>query len=343
MGWEDIEEMPTIGLRDELLTLLDKELEYGLPPPGGGASSSPSSSHAQQLSPSSSPPSSYGGGEVGGDGNNTVLSAYEEMRRNVCQWNYECVDYFLFDREVVYYSMHYYDRYHNNNNNNMNHGHYGGASSSSTSTSTGTPQQQQQPSTMVSHLLALSSLYLACKIHGTAATDNNDALPTTTRVSSSDDEEDVLSSSSFFTSSSSRRRIGLQQFCIMSRGAYCPQMLEEMEVSLLTNLRWRLHPPSPTDFLIRFVKILSLLLKDDNNIIVYAATTTGSHHQQQQHSTTSTAYNPTHNDNNVGKGWSVFEVARYQLELAVYSSELCHNVLPSKIAFAAILNALDSR
>ena len=330
MGWEDIEEMPTIGLRDELLTLLDKELEYGLPPPppGGGVVSSPSP-HA-------------GGGEVGGDdGNNTVvLSAYEEMRRNVCQWNYECVDYFLFDREVVYYSMHYYDRYHNNNNN-MNHGHYGGASSSS---STGTPQQQQQPSTMVNHLLALSSLYLACKIHGTAATDNNDALPTTTRGGSSDDdEEDVLSSSSFFTSSSSRRRIGLQQFCIMSRGAYCPQMLEEMEVSLLTNLRWKLHPPSPTDFLIRFVKILSLLLKDDNNIIVYAATTTGSHLQQQHSTITSTAYNPTHNDNNVGKGWSVFEVARYQLELAVYSSELCHNVLPSKIAFAAILNALDSR
>ena len=330
MGWEDIEEMPTIGLRDELLTLLDKELEYGLPPPpppppppGGGVSLP--SSHA-------------GGGEVGGDDDNNtvVLSAYEEMRRNVCQWNYECVDYFLFDREVVYYSMHYYDRYHNNDNN-MNHGHYGGASSSS-STSAGSTPQQQQPSTMVSHLLALSSLYLACKIHGTAATDNNDTLPTR---GSSDDEEDVLSSSSFFTSSSSRRRIGLQQFCIMSRGAYCPQMLEEMEVSLLTNLRWRLHPPSPTDFLIRFVKILSLLLKDDNNIIVYAATT-GSH--QQQHPTiTSTAYPPTHNDNNVGKGWSVFEVARYQLELAVYSSELCHNVLPSKIAFAAILNALDSR
>ena len=327
MGWEDIEEMPTIGLRDELLTLLDKELEYGLPPPpppppvGGGVSSSPSPN----------------AGEVGGgDGNTTVvLSAYEEMRRNVCQWNYECVDYFLFDREVVYYSMHYYDRYHN-----MNHGHYGGASSSSTST--GTPQQQQQPSTMVNHLLALSSLYLACKIHGTAATDNNDTLPTTTRGSSDDDEEDVLSSSSFFTSSSSRRRIGLQQFCIMSRGAYCPQMLEEMEVSLLTNLRWKLHPPSPTDFLIRFVKILSLLLKDDNNIIVYAATTTGSHQQQHSTITSTTAY-PTHNDNNVGKGWSVFEVARYQLELAVYSSELCHNVLPSKIAFAAILNALDSR
>lgn len=309
MGWEDIEEMPTIGLRDELLTLLDTELEYGLPPP----------SHAQQPSPSSSPQSSCGGGKVGGEGNNTVLSANEEMRRNVCQWNYECVDYFLFDREVVYYSMHYYDRYHTNI---MNHHRYGGASSS---TSASTPQQ---PSTMVNHLLALASLYLACKIHGTAATDNNDtSLPTTSGSS----DEDVLSS---FTSSSSRRRIGLQQFCIMSRGAYCPQMLEEMEVSLLTNLRWKLHPPSPTDFLIRFVKILSLLLKDDNNIIVYAA----AGHQQQP---TTTAY-PTHIDN-VGKGWSVFEVARYQLELAVYSSELCHNVLPSKIAFAAILNALDSR
>ena len=309
MGWEDIEEMPTIGLRDELLTLLDKELEYGLPPPGGGVSSSPPRTPPRAQQPSlSSPPPSSSTSEVGGDGNNTVLSAYEEMRRNVCQWNYECVDYFLFDREVVYYSMHYYDRYHNKNNMNP-------------STSASTPRQQ--PSTTVNHLLAISSLYLACKIHGTAAAmdNNNDTLPTT----SGSGDEDVLSS---FTSSSTRRRIGLQQFCIMSRGAYCPQMLEEMEVSVLTNLQWKLHPPSPTDFLIRYVKILSLLLKDDN-IIVYAAT----NHQQQP---------PTHSDN-VGKGWSVFEVARYQLELAVYSSELCHNVLPSKIAFAAILNALDSR
>jgi len=88
-------------------------------------------------------------------------------------------------------------------------------------------------------------------------------------------------------------------------------MIEEMELSLLTTLNWRLNPPSPTDFLTRFVKILSLLLKDD---IICG----------QQ----------------VGKVWSVFEVARYQIELSVYSP---HKFSASTIALAAILNSMDSK
>jgi hypothetical protein len=43
------------------------------------------------------------------------------------------------------------------------------------------------------------------------------------------------------------------------------------------------------------------------------------------------------------KGWSVFEVARYQLELAVYDHGLCQKIPPSTLAFAAILNTMDSK
>jgi len=101
-----------------------------------------------------------------------------------------------------------------------------------------------------------------------------------------------------------------------------------MEMSLLTTLKWRLHPPTPTDFLIRFVKILSLTFIDYNH---------PPHNRQQQQSTNS-------NDNtNAGKGSSTFELARYQIELGAYSPELCKTFLPSTVALAAILNAMDSK
>lgn len=249
MGWEDIEGMPTGNLREELLSLLNKEIEYAIPNVNGNVELSVDTADADSL---------------------------EAIRRNVCQWNYECVDYFLLDREVVYMSMHYFDRY----------------LARQMATEHAAP-----PSLTLSHLLALSSLYVACKLHG---------VPTDTSSKSVD-------------SRAPGQKLRLQDFCNMSRGTYCPQMLEEMELSLLTNLQWKLHPPTPTDFLIRFVKILSRSLNDD----IYG-----------QYVNTDT--------DSVGKGWSVFEVARYQIELAVYSSELSQ-LLPSKIALAAILNAMDSK
>lgn len=257
MGWEDIEEMSTTNLREELLTLLNKELAYALQPGGNNLTcDEPSSSHDDESS--------------------------DMIRRNVCQWNYECVDYFLFDREVVYFSMHYFDRY--------------------LATTQKMRERTDAPSMKLSHLLALSSLYVACKLHGV----RTDSSPS---HSSSDDAS---------ASGSERVRLRPQDFCNMSRGTYCPQMLEDMEMSLLTSLQWKLHPPTPTDFLFRFVKILSLSLNDDPQSI-------------------------NTDVDSVGKGWSVFEVARYQIELAVYSPELCQKVLPSKVALAAIMNAMDSK
>jgi hypothetical protein len=45
---------------------------------------------------------------------------------------------------------------------------------------------------------------------------------------------------------------------------------------------------------------------------------------------------------NIESGWSVFEVARYQTELAVYNRDLCQKFPPSTIALAATLNAMNS-
>ena len=43
------------------------------------------------------------------------------------------------------------------------------------------------------------------------------------------------------------------------------------------------------------------------------------------------------------QGWSVFEVSKYQIELVVYGPDLCKKFPPSKVALAAILNAMDSK
>ncbi len=94
-----------------------------------------------------------------------------------------------------------------------------------------------------------------------------------------------------------------------------------MEMSLLAHLQWRLHLPMPSDFLIRYAKILFLVLSYDDRYGQYIAG----------------------DIDNVDKGWSVFEVARYQIELAVYDHELCQKFPLSKLALAAILNAIDSK
>ena len=292
MGWEAIEEMSVAALPDELSALFVKERQY--------QHQYHQCHQSNQL--------------LNGNGNGDDMASHDSssLRRSVCQWNYECVDYFLFDRHVVHLSMNYFDRY---------------------LASYRRHHPDKAMSTMLTHLVALSSLYLACKLHGerdiqvTAANNNNTA--------------------------NNNNKLTLQDFCLMSRNTYCPQMLEEMELSLLTSLAWMVNPPTPMDFIMRFVKILATLLSEDYPDHV--------HHQHD------------YTDNNyitqgVDKAWSVFEVARYQTELAVYcpqlsstssssssSSLLSHDddddeeedyelhFTPSKIALAAILNAMDSK
>ena len=249
MGWENIEEISAVNLNDELLALLAKEEEYAPPD------------------------------QVDNRLDNYV--SFNEVRRSVCQWNYECVDYFMYDREVVSLSMNYFDRY------------LAGQISMQRASS----GKSLMPSTMLSHLVALTSLCLACKLHG---------------------EMECHPSNGQYR----RTKLRLQDFCVMSRGTYCAPMLEEMEMSILTSLKWKVHPPTPMDFLMRFVKILSDLLNSS-----YARTND----------------DEVDDDGDIDNGWSVFEVARYQTELAVYSSHLSQNFLPSKIALAAMLNAMESR
>lgn len=220
MGWEDIEEIPTSNLREQLLSLLDKEAEYSLPLPQPRAL-------VRDRDESTTPPRDGAVGDCisdchANDGEEEGEDPAEEIRRNVCQWNYECADYFLIDREVVYLSMHYFDRY-------LAHEEADEANGQGSSQRNGRQQQRRQPNLALSHLLALSSLYVACKLHGVST------------------QPPPSSDSSSSSPVPRPARLRLRDFYTMSRGTYCVEMIEEMELSLLTNLGWKLHPPTPTD------------------------------------------------------------------------------------------------
>jgi len=170
---------------------------------------------------------------------------------------------------------------------------------------------------VVTHLVALSSLYLACKLHGHM-------------------EQDAVAADAAGNGAWRPRKsiLTLKEFCLMSRNTYCPQMLEEMELSILSSLRWMLHPPTTMDFLVRLVKMLMELLERESGRAGTSA------------SGTSASGTSASCEWHVDKSWSVFEVARYQTELAVYSPELSSprsGSSPSRVALAAVLNAMDSR
>ena len=147
-------------------------------------------------------------------------------------------------------------------------------------------RQSDRPSVVSTHLVALSSLYVACKLRKPRDS----------------------------------RSIHLEDLCNMVCGLYGCQILEDMELLLLTTLQWRLYPPSPKEFMVRYIEILSHSLNDD-----------------QRDELNKNGMDNDYND------WSVFQVAMYQIELAVYSHKLSRECLPSKLALASILNAMDSK
>ena len=269
--------MPATNLREELLALLAKEAEYASPRP-----------------PPANPQGGFDGRGLLASGQDSRMAS---IRQQVCQWNYDSVDYFLVNREVVHLSMNYFDRYLAARRGERGDG--------------GDGEGEVSPTTETVHLLALASLYVACKRQGTAA------------ASSHDKEEDE--EGPYCERASAKFRV--KDFCKLSGGAYAPRMIEGMELMLLASLRWRLHPPTPMDFVYQFAKLLWLSLQDNN---------------QEDCPEQGGSHAGGHNVIGEG-GWSVFELARYQIELAVYSPELCQACPPSAVALASVLNATDSR
>jgi hypothetical protein len=127
-------------------------------------------------------------------------------RRKMCEWCYEIVDHFGFDREVVSIAMHYLDR--------------AVALKTESSCADGTTKREFQ-------LIAVTSLYIAIKLHGETGSVNGP-----------------------------RRKLRIDVFVELSRGFFQVEVIEEMERTIIHSLDWRLNPPTSLRFINNFLRLL---------------------------------------------------------------------------------------
>mmetsp|Transcript_3181 Transcript_3181/g.4230 ORF Transcript_3181/g.4230 Transcript_3181/m.4230 type:complete len:302 (-) Transcript_3181:189-1094(-) len=111
---------------------------------------------------------------------------YGSIRRKICEWMYQVVDYYQYDRKLTLIGMNYFDRFLDNKINDLNYNVF--------------DKEEMQ-------LIGLTSLYVACKVHGCSSV--------------------------------------LDSFVKLSSGKFLRSDVERMEVKLLFTLRWLLNPPLP--------------------------------------------------------------------------------------------------
>ena len=91
----------------------------------------------------------------------------------------------------------------------------------------------------------------------------------------------------------------------LSRGAYLPQDIEQMEFSILQALQWRVNPPTALSFAREFLKLIPAeAMSEATRIIAY-------------------------------------DVTKFQTELAVSESDFV-SLKPSVVAYCSFMNALES-
>lgn len=129
----------------------------------------------------------------------------EAWRRKLCEWCFEVVDHFNMEREVVSIAMNYLDRI---------------VAKSVGSADYAIAKREFQ-------LVAVSSLYVAIKLHG-----ENDEV---------DDD---------------KRKLDIDVFVELSRGFFNVETLEAMELSILFNLDWHLNPPTPLKFVSSMIRLI---------------------------------------------------------------------------------------
>lgn len=108
-----------------------------------------------------------------------------------------------------------------------------------------------------------------------------------------------------------RRKLKIGTFVELSRNLFSVRDLERMEMLVLSTLRWKVNPPTS----VKFVSYLLLLLPRHG------------------------AYNHKIHESVVN---SLFEMSRYLTELSCCVSTMSFNFKPSIVAYAAILNAMES-
>lgn len=129
----------------------------------------------------------------------------ESWRRKICEWSFEVVDHFGFDREVVSIALNYLDR---------------AIAHTTKTTKACVPRKEFQ-------LVAVTSLYLAIKLHG--ETDAIEGAP---------------------------KKLRINAFVELSRGMFSIETLETMERSILSNLEWYVNPPTTVCFVASLLRLL---------------------------------------------------------------------------------------
>lgn len=141
-----------------------------------------------------------------GSSEETDRLPYGEWRRKICQWAFKVVDHFRLDREVVACALNIFDRYLAVKPMSLSFGD-----------SCPCPSCQRTIDSRCFQLTAMTSLYLAMKVHS----DNGD------------------------DSMATYRRLRLTSFVELSRGQFCAEDITGMEHEILKDLKWKVHPPTP--------------------------------------------------------------------------------------------------
>lgn len=126
-------------------------------------------------------------------------------RRRVCEWIFETVDHYSFDREVASIALHYLDR-----------------SVALELASSDSPMNQRQ-----FQLFAVTSLYLAIKLHG---------------------ESDP--------SAGRRLKLRISTFVELSRGFFSVATIEAMERYILSLLNWHVNVPTAAQYVAIILRLL---------------------------------------------------------------------------------------
>jgi hypothetical protein len=129
----------------------------------------------------------------------------EDWRRRICEWSFEVVDHFGLDREVVSIALSYLDRV-----------------VALKTQSSGEAMHRRE-----FQLIAVTSLYLAVKLHG---------------------ESDTFHGP--------RRKLKILAFVELSRGLFTVDTLEAKELEILNLLEWRVNPPTTVRFLATLLRLM---------------------------------------------------------------------------------------
>jgi len=131
----------------------------------------------------------------------------ENWRRRLCEWMFEVTDHYDFDREVVSVAFDYLDR--------------------SISLSYG-PISIKNLTKRDYQLYAVTSLYLAIKVHGEMDSDIH----------------------------GKRVKLRIAHFTELSRGFFKNETIEAKEREILSSFNWRVNPPTCAQYLSLFLRLL---------------------------------------------------------------------------------------